>query len=131
MKTIISVLGLLLFFSLNMEAGNNPLNDIEGEEYLAFAEVMAAPVGGMPAIYKLIKYPQIAVSAGVEGKVYLLAFVNENGDVDDVKIVKGIGAGCDEAAADAVKQTKFTPAQAGGKNVKIKISLPIEFKLKY
>ena len=71
----------------------------EGEAYLPFAEEMPSPVGGLAAIYKNVKYPEIAQKAGIQGKVYLLAFVNENGIVEDVKVIKGIGGGCDEAAA--------------------------------
>ncbi len=101
----------------------------EGEQYLAFAEKMPAPVGGLPSIYKKIKYPIVAKQAGIEGKVYLIAFVNESGKVEDVKILKGIGGGCDEAAADAVLRTEFTPGENKGKPVKVKLSLAIQFKL--
>jgi protein TonB len=90
---------------------------------------MPEPVGGLPAIYQLIKYPEVAKRAGLEGKVYVLAFINENGDVDDVKVVKGIGGGCDEATVQAVKQTKFTPGKMAGAPAKVKMSLQIQFKL--
>ena len=100
-----------------------------GNEYLAFAEKMPEPVGGLSAIYQNITYPEIAKRAGVEGKVYVLAFVNENGSIDDVNIVKGIGAGCDEAAIAAVKNCKFIPGESEGKSVKVKLSLQIQFKL--
>lgn len=124
------IIGLLLFsFSSN---NNNAveLKDMEGNEYLAFAQEMPAPVGGLPSIYKKIEYPKIAKQAGVEGKVYVLAFVDEQGNVNDVKVVKGIGAGCDEVACDAVQDTKFKPGKHKGKNVKVKLSLAITFKLK-
>ncbi len=124
-------IALMFFISISVSLGNqNNLSTNEGEEYLAFAEKMPEPVGGLPAIYKLIKYPEIAKKAGIEGKVYVLAFINENGGVDDVKVVKGIGGGCDEATVKAVKKTKFSPATAEGKNVKVKMSLQIQFKLK-
>ena len=101
----------------------------EGEAYLPFAEEMPSPVGGLAGIYKNVKYPEIAQKAGIQGKVYLLAFVNENGIVEDVKVIKGIGGGCDEAAAAAVKKTKFSPGKNKGKPVKVKFSLAIKFKL--
>jgi len=98
--------------------------------YLAFAEVMPKPIGGIQAIYKNIKtYPRAAENAGIEGKVYVLAFVNEKGTVDKVKVVKGLGGGCDEAAVKAVRKTKFTPAKSKGKAVKVKTSLAIVFKI--
>ena len=108
-----------------------PVNISQQEDpYLAFAEVMPEPVGGLSTIYKKIVYPSIAKSAGLEGKVYLLIFVDEKGGVNDVKVVKGIGGGCEEAAIAAVKSTKFAPGKNGGVPVKVKLSLPILFKLK-
>ncbi|MGE5431769.1 MAG: energy transducer TonB [Syntrophomonadaceae bacterium] len=108
-----------------------PVNISEqGDPYLAFAEVMPEPVGGLPAIYKKIVYPSIAKSAGLEGKIYVLIMIDEKGGVDDVKVVKGLGGGCEEAAISAIKSTKFTPGKNGGVPVKVKLSLPISFKLK-
>ncbi|RMD49233.1 MAG: energy transducer TonB, partial [Ignavibacteria bacterium] len=71
----------------------------------------------------------IAQKAGIQGKVYVLAFIDESGSVNDVKVLKGIGGGCDEAAADAIKASKFTPGTNKGKPVKVKLSLVINFKL--
>ena len=97
--------------------------------YFVAVEEMPEPVGGIAEIQKKIVYPEIAKRAGVEGKVYVLAFVNEQGTVTDAKIMKGIGAGCDEAALDAVKKTKFKPGKQRGKPVKVQVSIPVVFKL--
>jgi len=99
------------------------------DPYAAFAEVMPEPVGGMSAIVKKISYPETARKNGIEGKVYVLVMVNEKGGVDEVKVIRGIGAGCDEAAVKAVKDTKFTPGKNKGVSIKVKLSLPIAFKL--
>lgn len=101
----------------------------QGDPYLAFAETMPEPEGGLPALFKKIEYPEIAKKARIEGKVYALVFVNENGGVDDVKIIKGIGAGCDESVIKAVKASKFSPGKNGGVAVKVKLSIPVSFKL--
>ena len=90
---------------------------------------MPEVIGGLYSIQSKIKYPEIAKRAGIEGKVYVLAFIDENGNVANAKIIKGIGAGCDEAALDAVKQTKFKPGRQKGKPVKVQVSIPIVFKL--
>jgi len=100
------------------------------EAYAAFAEVMPEPVGGIEAIYKRIVYPEVAKKAGISGKVYVLVFVNEGGSVDDVKVIKGLGAGCDEAVIEAVKDSKFKPASNKGATAKVKLSLAFTFKLK-
>jgi len=98
-------------------------------KYLPFAEVMPQPKGGLAAIYKHITYPQIARETGIQGKEYLLIYIDEKGNVDDVKVLKGLGAGCDEAAINGVKDVKFTPGENNGKPVKVKLSLAITFKL--
>jgi len=120
---------LIIFLTISLNANNNKLFGQSGPEYLAFADEMPEPVGGMPAIYEHIQYPKMALEANVEGKVYVLAFINEEGGVDDVKLVKGIGAGCDEACINAVKKVKFVPGKSAGKIAKIKMSLQIQFKL--
>lgn len=127
---------LILFLVLNSSTFPNHRNEMTtiptlsgDEEYLAFSEEMPSPVGGMEAIMKIITYPSIAKKSGTQGKVFVLAYINENGSVHDVKIVKGIGAGCDEAAVDAIKKTKFNPGKNKGTAVKVKLSLTINFKL--
>jgi len=99
------------------------------EAYSVVVDKAPAPVGGFEALMKKVVYPDIAMRMKIEGKVYLLVYVNESGDVDEVKVVKGIGGGCDEAATNAVKKTKFTPGMNGGVAVKTKVSIPINFKL--
>jgi periplasmic protein TonB len=101
----------------------------EAPTYFVAVEEMPEPIGGIAAIQQLITYPEIAKRAGVEGKVYVLAFVDESGNVTSAKIIKGIGAGCDEAAIDAVRQTKFRPGKQRGKPVKVQVSIPVVFKL--
>ncbi len=101
----------------------------EAPVYFVAVEEMPEPIGGIGAIQSLIQYPEIAKRAGVEGKVYVLAFVNESGDVTNAQIIKGIGAGCDEVALDAVRKTKFKPGRQRGKPVKVQVSIPIIFRL--
>jgi len=97
--------------------------------YFVAVEEMPEPIGGIKAIQEKITYPEIAKRAGVEGKVYILAFVDENGNVTKAQVLKGIGAGCDEAALDAVLKTKFKPGKQRGTPVHVQVSIPIIFKL--
>lgn len=99
------------------------------DEYLIAANEMPEPIGGLTSIQKNIRYPQLAKLAGIEGKVYVLAFIDEKGNVANAKIIKGIGGGCDEAALEAVKVVKFTTARNNGKPVKVQVTIPIVFKL--
>lgn len=99
------------------------------EEYLMMADEMPEIIGGMYSIQKNIKYPELAKRAGIQGKVYVLALIDENGKVTDTKIIKGIGAGCNEAALEAVKAVSFTPGRQNGKPVRVQVTIPIMFKL--
>jgi len=101
----------------------------EEPTYFVAVEEMPEPIGGIKAIQEKIVYPEIAKRAGVEGKVYILAFVDESGNVTKAQVLKGIGAGCDEAALEAVQKTKFKPGKQRGKPVKVQVSIPVVFKL--
>ena len=117
-------------FDAEIEAPPPPKEEKEEEPtYFVAVEEMPEPIGGIQAIQSKIIYPEIAKRAGVEGKVYVLAFVDETGEVTSVKIIKGLGAGLDEAALNAVKQTKFKPGKQRGKPVKVQVSIPIVFRL--
>ncbi len=98
--------------------------------YLAFAQVMPEPVEGLPAVIKKIQYPPIARQAGLEGKVFVMAYVDEKGNVDDVKVLKALGGGCEEEVIKVLKATKFKPGMNNGQPVKVKTSLSFAFKLK-
>ena len=78
-----------------------------------------------------LKYPQKAVDAGVEGKVFISFTVNKDGSASNYKIVKGIGYGCDEAALEALKASKlqWDPAVKEGKFVSQEMTLPVSFQL--
>jgi protein TonB len=123
-----NILLIILFAAFTTILLSNNAN-AQQDPYLPFAQVMPQPVGGIASIYKRIEYPEMAKKAGVEGKVYLLVYIDENGKVNDVKVLKGIGGGCDEAAVNGVKEVKFIPGKQNGVPVKVKLSLPVTFKL--
>ncbi len=99
-------------------------------EIFVVVEEMPDLIGGLGEIQKKIRYPEIARKAGVEGRVILQFIVDENGKVTEPAVVRGIGAGCDEEALRVVREAKFKPGKQRGKPVKVKMSLPITFKLK-
>jgi protein TonB len=89
--------------------------------------------GGIKAIRQLIRenlqYPEAARGAGIEGTVYLKYAINYQGGVSDVKVVSGLGYGCDEEAIRLVSLLKFEVP----KNRKIKVlfhkTIQIHFRL--
>ncbi len=103
--------------------------DINPNEFLIYADGMPEIVGGINSLQERIKYPEIAKRAGIEGKVYVSAFIDELGNVVAAKVIKGIGSGCDEEALNAVKNIKFTVPTHKGKSVKVQVNIPIVFKL--
>jgi protein TonB len=135
---VLAVLFLALLAAVLLQAKGAPRSGsdagaVEGGEesaYLPVVEVMPEPVGGIGAIIRSVVYPDLARKSNVEGKVYLVAYINEQGGVDDVKIIKGLPAGCEEAAVKAVKEAKFSAGKQGGVAVKSQLSIPIQFKLK-
>jgi len=106
-----------------------PVVEEEEEQVFVVVEKMPELRGGLPALMKHIRYPEIARKAGLEGRVYLQFIIDERGKVHNPKVVRGIGGGCDEAAIEAIQKVTFTPGLQRGKPVKVKYSLPIMFKL--
>ena len=117
-----------LFFGVNLKIKAKKLFPTD-EDYAVVVDKVPTPIGGMEAIVRKIVYPQMAINTRTEGKVYLLIYINETGNVDDVKVIKGIGAGCDEESIQVIKKTKFTPAEQKGAHVKAKFSMAITFKI--
>ena len=77
------------------------------------------------------KYPEIAQEAGIEGTVYVQAFIDVKGRVKELKIIKGIpNTGLDEAAIEAIRKTRFRPAKQRERPVGVYISIPVNFRLK-
>ncbi len=76
------------------------------------------------------KYPRMARKKGYEGTVVLEVLVDENGKVDDLMLFKSSGhAILDKAAISSVKKWLFEPGTIGQKRVKMKVKLPVRFKL--
>ncbi len=97
-------------------------------------EHMPSYPGGLNALYKYIgkkiKYPSQARRMGVEGKVFISFTINKEGRLTNIKLLRGIGSGCDEEAIRVLKKLpKWNPGKQRGKPVKVSMTLPITFKL--
>ncbi len=91
--------------------------------------------GGMAKMYaylqKNTKYPDMEFDAGIQGKVYVEFVVERDGSVEDVKIRRGVSPGLDKEALRAVKSMpKWSPGKMNGKAVKVRFTIPVDFKLK-
>ena len=77
-----------------------------------------------------IRYPESARENKVEGKVYIGFVVEKNGELSDLKIIKGIGGGCDEEALRVLKNSpNWKPGMADGKPVRTSYTFPVTFQI--
>lgn len=80
-------------------------------------------------IKKNLKYPEKALVDKIEGLVLLSADVTDRGEVQNIKVEKGIGFGCDEEAVRLLGMMKFGGVKNRGVRVKTHKSFKIEFKI--
>lgn len=103
--------------------------------YFSVEQMPQLPGGGgtaaiVAAIQKSVKYPSLALRNGVEGRIFVSFVVNSQGDVSDVKVVKGLGSGLDEETIRAVNALpKFIPGKQNGRAVSVAFTVPISFKI--
>lgn len=109
---------------------SKPKVDYSNEKIFEVVEEMPAPVGGLKAIQEKVHYTEIARRALIEGTIYIQAKINKNGEVVDAIVIKGLGAGLDEEALNAVLATKFIPGKQRGKPVNVQMVIPIKFVLR-
>ncbi len=119
--------GFLLAYLVLPRSASTP--GVAQDDVYVIVEDMPELVGGMAAIQSEVTYPESAREAGVEGRVFVQFVVNEQGDVQDVVVTRGVGSGLDEEAVRAVSQAKFTPGMQDGEPVKVRMTIPIAFKL--
>jgi protein TonB len=102
---------------------------VKEDVYFVSVDETPMPVGGIQALMKNVVYPKEAKESGIQGRVFVKAFIDENGDVVKTELIKGTETTLDSAAENAVKRTKFLPGKQKGKPVKVQVAIPILFKL--
>ncbi len=82
-------------------------------------------------ISRNFKYTQVAITQGIEGTLILRFIVEKDGSVGEVKVLRGLGFGLDEAGVEAVRKLrKFdSPAILNGEAVRYQLALPIRCQL--
>ncbi len=77
-----------------------------------------------------LRYPQMAREAGIQGTVFVTFVVERDGSVTDVRVIRGIGGGCDEEAIRVVRNMpRWTPGRQRGQPVRVQFNMPIRFVL--
>ncbi len=104
---------------------------MEEPEIFEIVEQSPELIGGIGGLQAKARYPELARKANIDGRVIVQFIVDENGDVSEPVIVRGIGGGCDEEAIRVITEhAKFIPGRQRGRAVKVRMSLPIVFKLR-
>jgi len=89
------------------------------------------PVEKEPQAVKKVepKYPELAMRAGLEGKVWVKIWVDKEGRPKQVVILKSDAEIFNEPSIEAAKQWVFTPAYMNNGPVAVWVSIPFRFKL--
>ncbi len=153
MRLILSTLGFLVVFALVTVSCSNDkgteITDLQTKQKSAQAvekattpedtvftvvEKMPEFPGGMNGLMKFltdnIKYPEVAKNNNIQGRVFVNFVIEKDGSVSHLKILRGIGGGCDEEAIRVVKMMpRWTPGEQRGEKVRVSYNLPIKFSL--
>lgn len=125
---------LSAIFLTNIAFCQNEVKVSDDEAIFFVVEVQPEFPGGMDSMYAFIQknliYPEKAKAEGIEGRVFITFTIEKDGSVSNVKILRGIGGDCDEAAKEVVeKMPKWKPGKQRGKPVRVQFNLPIKFEL--
>jgi protein TonB len=79
---------------------------------------------------KNIKYPVVAQENGIQGRVICQFVVNKDGSIVDVQVVRGQDQSLDREAVRVIQSMpRWTPGKQRGQPVRVKYTLPVNFKL--
>lgn len=126
-KHLIAItLGIALFFGFSTNVG--------AQKIYAVVETMPSYPGGEKAMQEFImnnlKYPEEAQKKGIQGRVTVRFVVEENGELSNITIIRGLDSACDTEAVRVIKSMpKWSPGMQNGKNVPVYFNLPIQFRL--
>ncbi len=105
----------------------------EEKPFLAVEQMPEFP-GGLGELGKFLskklKYPSTATEMGIEGTVVLTFVVSKTGVISNIKVIRGIGGGCDEEAIRVVRlMPSWKAGRQNGNAVPVQFTLPIKFSI--
>lgn len=81
-------------------------------------------------VYQYLKYPDSAVRNGIQGRVLVEFIIGKDGNVSDVRVVKGVSEELDAEAVKVISASpKWKPGKVNGNKVRSSMTIPVEFKL--
>jgi protein TonB len=104
-------------------------------EVISVVEKMPEFKGGQEKLREFlaanIKYPESARVNGISGTVYITFVVEGDGEISNVKALRGLGGGLTEEAIRVVSlMPKWEPGRQNGKRVRVQFTLPLKFTLR-
>jgi TonB family protein len=89
------------------------------------------PIGKPPTLSHFVQaeYPKDKHDAGITSRVLLSIEIGDDGKVGGVEVLESGGADFDAAAVAAARQFIFTPAEAGGQPIPVKITYRYDFTI--
>jgi protein TonB len=101
-------------------------------EYLPMSKISVLPVLPEDQIRRATVYPPIALRSGIEGMVFLELFVDRQGEIRQISILRESpeGRGFGEAAVKAFRDIRGIPAQSNGENVAVRYRYPVRFTIR-
>lgn len=106
------------------------MNGDDWSNYRSQAKITEVPVIPTKEVLSKIVYPSLAYKQGIEGVVYLELYIDDEGNIRKIEVLKDPGHGFAEAALSAFEGIKCQPATANGQKVPVRFRYPVRFKIK-
>ena len=109
-------------------------NALVEESVFDVVEQMPEFPGGRDQLNKYyesnLRYPKVAIENGIQGRVIVQFIVNTDGSISDATVIRSVDPACDEEALRVINSMPhWTPGQTNGKNVRVRYTLPVTFRL--
>ncbi|HZY38532.1 MAG TPA: energy transducer TonB [Mucilaginibacter sp.] len=131
-KTLLTLIPLLFLLTAKAQLTDSARNSND----MVFTSVEHIPEfpGGISQFNKFLvknlRYPAAARENNTEGRVIVTMVVEKDGSLSQVKVVRGIGDGCDDEAVRLVKlSSPWKPGMQNGRAVRVMYAVPVSFTL--
>ena len=123
---------LIMFFMAFVSANAYSQSDDSDNAVYSMVDERAQFPGGQNEMLKYLQenlqYPEAAKANNVHGRVFVKFIVERDGSLSDIKVMKGIGSGCDEEAIRLIQSMpKWKPGKNKGKEVRTSMTVPVNF----
>ncbi|MBB2149066.1 energy transducer TonB [Pedobacter gandavensis] len=117
------------------DSGAGGTAEVDNQIYNASGvEVYPEFEGGMKGwakyLQRNLRYPDLALEKDVQGRVMVSFVVEKDGSISDVKLISGIGSGCDEEALRVIRKSpRWKPGKQNEQTVRVRYTIPLAFAL--